>query len=90
MTKSDFIKAQILLIINSFLIGIVMFTLAFSSIAIIQIPLNYIYFKKLGDKLTLKKFIIRTHFLNLLLFIILVAMTLAFGREYFKILYDWA
>ncbi len=89
MNNKDFITSQLILILSTIGIGFVMFTLAFASIAIIQTPINWVYYKKFGEKLKTKKFILRIHLINLLLFITIMTFTSIFGQETFKFIYDW-
>jgi hypothetical protein len=70
-------------------LGSLCFTLAFPSLSIFQIPINFYIHKKYYQKIGFIKYMSIIQGINVLLFLLLICLVSIFGREPFSLFFDW-
>jgi hypothetical protein len=83
------VLANLILLVNSFLVGMLLFTLLPVSVAILTLPLNAAIFIMWRTRLTIGSYLAAIHGVTFLFSVVFFVLIAAFGREHFEFLLDW-
>jgi hypothetical protein len=84
------VLANIILLVDSFLAGMLCFSLLPASVAILALPINASAFIIWRWRFGMGSYLIAIHCITILLLMLFLILVATFGRESFEWLFDWA
>ena len=83
------ILANLILLIDCLMVGMLLFTLLPLSVAILTLPINVVTFFKWRARLKMGSYLAAIHGIAFLLSVIFFILIVTFGPEHFKLVLDW-